>query len=261
MPFLGYKKKFIYSDVLVSKALEYTHQEVGMELSQTLLISNFMKDKYLHSYTTEIYINEFTLKYFILCNVLNKNTNMFNVVNPNELCSDLILPNINVSEFSPMYNFIAIAYKVEDNKFILSMSNGKGPLEFILLEYDKINKYENFVLEALIKLEFNKSLFSFSDNRYIIWNGKTPAGLLLDNKYLKMTKFNGSIYIYTLSNSEWKSYIFDQESFGIRIKDNNPYNYSFELFDSNNSCIINCGIETLRTALKEINYGKDLPNC
>lgn len=261
LPFLGYKKKFIYSGVLASPVLEYVHKEIEMELSQTLLISNFMTDKYLHSYPTEIAIREFALKYFILCNILNKNMNLFNRISHSELCSDLFFPNIYISEFSPMYNFIVNVVKVSNNEVVLSIENGKNPIEFVLLRYDETNKYEKFVLDAITKLESSKSIFAFTDNRYLIWNGQYTGGLCLDNKYLKMTTFNGSIYIYVLSNSKWITYILDQESFDIKIKDNNPYNYSFELFDPNNSCIINCGIETLRTALKEINYGKDLPNC
>lgn len=46
MPFLGYKKNFIYSNVLASPVLDYIHKEIGMEMSKTLLISSFMTDKY-----------------------------------------------------------------------------------------------------------------------------------------------------------------------------------------------------------------------
>ena len=261
LPFLGYKKNFIYSNVLTSPGLDYVHKEIGMELSQTLLISNFMTDKYLHCYSTEIAIREFALKYFILCNILNRNMNLFNRASPSELCSDLFSPNIYISEFSPMYNFIVNVVKVDNNEVVLSVENRKTSNEFILLKYDETNKYEKFVLDAITKLESSKSIFAFTDNRYLIWNGQYTGGLCLNDKYLKMTTFNGSIYIYVLYNSKWITYILNQESFDIKVKDNNPYNYSFELFDSNNSCIINCGIETLRTALKEINYGKDLPNC
>lgn len=261
LPFLGYKKNFIYSNVLASPVLDYVHKEIGMEMSKTLLISSFMIDKYLHCYSTEIAIREFELKYFILCNTLNKNMNLFNSVSPGEICSHLFFPNINVSEFSSIYNFIVNVVKVSNNEVVLSVENRKTPNEFILLKYDETDKYEKFVLDAITKLESSKSIFAFTDNRYLIWNGQYTGGLCLDDKYLKMTTFSGSIYIYVLSNSKWVTYILDQESFDIKIKDNNPYNYSFELFDSNNSCIINCGIETLRTALKEINYGKDLPNC
>lgn len=86
LPFLGYKKNFIYSNVLASPVLDYVHKEIGMEMSKTLLISSFMTDKYLHCYSTEIAIREFELKYFILCNTLNKNMNLFNSVSPGEIC-------------------------------------------------------------------------------------------------------------------------------------------------------------------------------
>lgn len=261
LPFLGYKKDFIYSSILSSPVLDYVHKEIGMELSQTLLISNFMIDKYLHSYSTGIDIKEFALKYFILCNTLNKNMDLFNKANPSELCLDLFFPNIHITEFSPMYNFIAYIAKISNNEVVLSIENGKNPAEFVLLKYDETNKYEKFVLDAIIKLESNKSIFGFTDNRYIIWNGQYTGGICLDDGYLKMTTFNGSIYIHVLSDSKWKTYIFDQESFGYKVQNDNPYDYSFIFYDKSNSCVINCGIEIFKKSLKEINYEKCLPSC
>ena len=261
LPFLGYKKDFIYSSILSSPVLDYVHKEIGMELSQTLLISNFMIDKYLHSYSTGIDIKEFALKYFILCNTLNKNMDLFNKANPSELCLDLFFPNIHITEFSPMYNFIVYIAKISNNEVVLFIENGKNPAEFVLLKYDETNKYEKFVLDAIIKLESNKSIFGFTDNRYIIWNGQYTGGICLDDRYLKMTTFNGSIYIHVLSDSKWKTYIFDQESFGYKVQNDNPYDYSFILYDKSNSCVINCGIEIFKKSLKEINYEKGLPSC
>lgn len=120
---------------------------------------------------------------------------------------------------------------------------------------------EKVVLDAIIKLESNKSIFGFTDNRYIIWNGQYTGGICLDDGYLKMTTFNGSIYIHVLSDSKWKSYIFDQESFGYKVQNDNPYDYSFILYDKSNSCVINCSIEIFKKSLKEINYEKCLPSC
>lgn len=260
--FLKPDRKIISTELLCSPVLNYVHEKIGDELSKTLLICNVMTDIYLHSYYVGICIQEFRLKYFILCNILNGEMNLFNEANINELCLNLFFPNINVLEFSPLDNFVVNIMNIESNKVILGIRTvGDIEREFVLLEYDKTNKYENFALDAISKLYKCGKSFSFLDNRYMVCNSTFNSSLLLNGKCLTMSTFNGSIYVYTLDNGERKSYIFDQESFGYKVQNDNPYDYSFILYDKSNSCVINCGIEIFKKSLKEINYAKGLPNC
>lgn len=260
--FLKPDRKIVSTELLCSPVLNYVHEKIGNELSKTLLICNVMTDVYLHSYSVGLYIQEFRLKYFILCNILNGDINLFNEANINELCLNLFFPNINVLEFSPLDNFVVNIMNVENNKVILCIrTTGNIEKEFVLLGYDKTNKYENFALDAISKLYKRKKLFSFLDNRYIVCNSDFSISSSLNKKYLTMSIFNGSIYVYIIDNGEHKSYIFDQESFGYKVQNDNPYDYSFILYDKSNSCVINCDIEIFKKSLKEINYKKGLPSC
>lgn len=260
--FLKPDRKIISTELLCSPVLNYVHKKIGDELSKTLLICNVMTDIYLHSYSGGLCIQEFRLKYFILCNILNGDMNLFNEANINELCLNLFFPNINVLEFSSLDNFVVNVANIENNKVILCVrTTGNIEKEFVLLEYDKTNKYENFALDAISKLYKCEKLFSFLDNRYMVCNSGFSISLSLNGKCLTMSTFNGSIYVYTIDNGERKSYIFDQESFGYKVQNDNPYDYSFILYDKSNSCVINCGIEIFKKSLKEINYEKGLPSC